>query len=88
MNHKIMLHKERLQRMLTLIKSQENIEDCYDFDQDYVKAKEAEMIEEYSAELAALNQLAFNQLEEHKNNARHIPALIFNDKGFVEKVDN
>ena len=84
MNHKIQLHKERLQRMLALIKSQENIEVCYDFDPEHIKAKEAEMIEEYSAELAALNQLAFNQIAEHKSNARSLGTIVINETGKAE----
>jgi len=84
MNKKIQLHKERLEKMLQLINSQQSIEECYDFDPEYIKQKEEEMIEEYSAELAALIQLSFKQIALYQNNAKPLGTFVINQKGVAE----
>lgn len=70
MNYKLQLHKERLRRMLSLITIHEHYEETFDFDPPAVKEHEQRTIMEYSAEFAALNQLAFQQIEQ--SNARAI----------------
>lgn len=79
MTYRIQLHKERLQKMLMLINTQELIEETFDDYPDHVKQKEDEMIMEYCAEFAALNQLAFNQIKE--SNARAIGNIVVDESG-------
>jgi uncharacterized protein YggL (DUF469 family) len=87
MNAKILAYKERLQNMLLLIDNQEMIEDCFDFDQNHVKQKEDEMIEKFSAELVALNQLTVKQMGGHESNVKSLGTLVVHENGTVEALN-
>jgi hypothetical protein len=75
-NKKLELHKQLVREMLTLLDGQEHIEEVYEFDLNYCIQKENECIMEYSAKLAGLNQLSFQQI-----NARVIGTIVINENG-------
>ena len=94
MNKKLELHKEVLKEALAILDLQEYISDIYDFDPEYVAEREKECIELYSAKLAGLFQLTFNQVNvfpiqailEGKCNARSLGTIVINETGKAEAV--
>lgn len=67
MNQKIKQYKRHLETMLLLVDTQQIEEELHaDDDPQYVKERESVMIEDFAAELAALNQLAFQHIAKHK----------------------
>lgn len=88
-NKKLQLHKELLTDALSVLKRHEDIEDCYDFDPEYVEQHEQECILEYSTKLAGIMQLAFNQVNVFpaedlitgKNNAKPLGTIVIDNSG-------
>ena len=77
-NKKLDLYKDLLEETLATLKAQENIEDCYDFDPDYVKEKEDRCISEFSAKLAGLFQVTAEMINKNRN------IITINEKGVAE----
>lgn len=78
MNYKLQLHKERLETMLNLLKLHDRYEEMFDFDPEAIKGHEIRTRIEYAAELAALLQLSFKQIQ---NSAKPLGTIVIKEDG-------
>lgn len=65
-NKKLDLHKQLIEEALSILKAQETLEEMYDFDPEYCKQREETCILEYSAKLAGIIHISFDQVAEAK----------------------
>jgi hypothetical protein len=77
-NKKLQLYKDLLEEALATLKKQADIEDCYDFDQEYVKEKEDLCITEFSARLAGLFRVTSDMIHKSRN------IITVNENGVAE----